>query len=60
MKIEKSFIENEDEGKLNWAPNNAAFYAVVNKDTPNKYGEYPGYRVTPGKLVRGSSDLKGG
>jgi primary-amine oxidase len=24
-----------------------SFYSVVNKDKPNKFGEYPGYRISP-------------
>ncbi|KAK2746498.1 hypothetical protein FQN57_003124 [Myotisia sp. PD_48] len=47
MKLEKSFIKNEDESKLNWRENSPDMFAVVNKDTPNKYGEYPGYRIVP-------------
>ncbi|KAH7256107.1 copper amine oxidase [Fusarium tricinctum] len=47
MKAVKSFIENEDDGKINWSPNGAAMYAVVNKDKKNPHGEYPGYRITP-------------
>jgi hypothetical protein len=49
MKAVKSFIENEDDGKINWSPNGAAMYAVVNKDKKNPHGEYPGYRITPGQ-----------
>lgn len=47
MKVERSFIDNEDQGKINWAPNSAASYAVVNKDKQNELGEYPGFRVYP-------------
>jgi len=45
MKIEKSFITSESDSEITWAPNDAAIYAIVNKDSPNKYGEYPGYRI---------------
>lgn len=45
MKIAKSFIKNERDASLNWAPNDATIFAVVNKGSPNKYGEAPGYRV---------------
>jgi primary-amine oxidase len=48
MKIERSFIENEDHGKLNWAPNAASMYVVVNKEAKNPYGEYRGFRLAPG------------
>jgi primary-amine oxidase len=47
MKVERSFITTEDEGKINWAPNAAAAYSVVNTDEPNEYGEYPGFRIYP-------------
>lgn len=47
MKVDRSFITNEDQGKINWAPNAAAAYAVVNKDKKNELGEYPGFRIYP-------------
>lgn len=47
MKVDRSFITNEDQGKINWAPNAAAAYSVVNKDKPNDFGEYPGFRIYP-------------
>ena len=48
MKIERHFIQNEDQGKINWAPNAASQYIVVNKDAPNPWGELRGYRIAPG------------
>ena len=51
MKLEKSFITSEDHGKLDWVPNAAVMYSVVNKDKPNAYGEYPGWRIMPSKLL---------
>ncbi|KAJ4002737.1 hypothetical protein NW766_012667 [Fusarium irregulare] len=51
MKAVKSFIENEDDAKINWAPNGGAMYAVVNKDKKNPYGELPGYRIVPASGV---------
>ncbi|KAF2192177.1 amine oxidase catalytic domain-containing protein [Zopfia rhizophila CBS 207.26] len=45
MKVVRSFIENEAKAKINWDPNDAGNYAIVNKDSPNKFGEFPGYRV---------------
>ncbi|KAF9737075.1 Primary amine oxidase, lung isozyme [Paraphaeosphaeria minitans] len=45
MKLEKTFITHEDKSGIPWAPNDAAMYAIVNTDSPNKYGEYPGYRI---------------
>lgn len=47
MKVDRSFISSEDEGKIHWAPNGAASYAVVNKDKPNEFGEYPGFKIYP-------------
>lgn len=47
MKVTKEFIENEDSSRLNWAANSASQVIIVNKDEPNKYGEYRGYRVLP-------------
>lgn len=54
MKLSKTFITSENDSTLNWAPNNAAMYTVVNKDSKNKFGEYRGWRVAPGtgNLVR--------
>lgn len=49
MTLERSFVENEDEGKINWPENGAGMYVIVNKDEPNQYGEYPGYRILPGE-----------
>ena len=50
MKIDRSYITNEDDGKITWAKNGAASYSVVNKDKLNDYGEAPGYRIYPSKL----------
>ncbi|EFY87548.1 membrane copper amine oxidase, putative [Metarhizium acridum CQMa 102] len=47
MKLNKSFIQDENGAKINWAPNGAAMYAIVNKEAKNEFGEYPGYRFTP-------------
>lgn len=47
MKLERSIIMNEDQGQIDWAPNSAATYAVVNCGTPNKYGECPGWKIYP-------------
>lgn len=47
MKLGRSFVQSEDQGKIDWTPNSAATYAVVNKDTPNKYGELPGWKIYP-------------
>jgi primary-amine oxidase len=63
MKLQRSRIENEDEGKLNWAANGATQFAVVNTDKKNIYGEYRGYRILPSSptihlTVEDSSNLK--
>ena len=47
MKADRSYITNENDGKINWAANGAAAYSVVNKDKPNEFGEYPGFRIYP-------------
>lgn len=47
FKLKKGWITNEDEGKINWHPNGAKTYAVVNKEQKNKYGEYRGYKIVP-------------
>lgn len=64
MKVTRDFLTSEDDAKINWAPNGAAIYTIVNKDTPNPWGEYPGYRIMPGhgtpihSTVQDSSILK--
>ncbi|WEW60662.1 DUF1965 and Cu_amine_oxid domain-containing protein [Emydomyces testavorans] len=55
MKLEKSFIDSEWHSKINWAPNAATTYSIVNKDARNQYGEYRGYRIVP---VQNSNNLK--
>jgi primary-amine oxidase len=47
MKAERSFVTNEDDGKINWSPNAAAAYSVVNQDEPNEFGEFPGFKIAP-------------
>ncbi|KAM0212473.1 hypothetical protein ACHAQD_009774 [Fusarium lateritium] len=47
MKVNRSFVTNEDDGKITWAKNGAASYAVVNKDAINDFGEAPGYAISP-------------
>lgn len=47
MKLERSFLENEDSARFNWGPDEAKQVIVVNKDQPNEFGEYPGYRIMP-------------
>lgn len=47
MKLQRTEINNEDEGKLDWAANGVTQFTVVNKDAVNSYGEYRGYRILP-------------
>lgn len=44
MKLERSFIETEDDGSFNWDFNGQTQVIVVNQNETNKYGEYRGYR----------------
>lgn len=48
MAYDRAFIASEDDGKLNWDVNNAVMISVVNRDAPNKYGEYRSYKIMPG------------
>ncbi|KAH7000475.1 copper amine oxidase [Ilyonectria destructans] len=47
MKLNRSYVENEDEGQFNWGYNNQKQVFVVNQDENNKYGEHRGYRILP-------------
>lgn len=49
MTLDRSFIASEDDGKINWDANDDVMYTVVNKDAPNKYGEYKSYKIMPGE-----------
>lgn len=44
MKLERSFVETEDDGSFNWDFNGQTQVLVVNQDETNQYGEYRGYR----------------
>lgn len=62
MKLKRSRIETEDDGKLFWGSNAATQYHVINTDAPNANGEYPGYRIMPSApishlAVLGSTNL---
>lgn len=50
MKLKRGEITNEDQGKINWSPNGAVMYTVINKEEKNKYGEYRGWRVAPSMI----------
>lgn len=45
FKVQRSWVASERDSKINWAQNDNTMYAVVNKDTPNRFGEFPGYRL---------------
>ncbi|KAF1943394.1 amine oxidase catalytic domain-containing protein [Clathrospora elynae] len=45
FKATRSFMQNESEAGVYWGDNDAINYAIVNRDTPNRFGEYPGYRI---------------
>ncbi|KAH7144289.1 copper amine oxidase [Dactylonectria estremocensis] len=47
MKLNRSYIENENEGQFNWGANSYKQIFVVNQDESNKYGEHRGYRILP-------------
>ena len=49
MKLQRSFIENENEAKINWESNGNSMYSIVNKASSNGYGEYRGFKMAPGK-----------
>ena len=42
MKLERSYVENENEGKINWAHNAQTMLVVVNQDEKNEFGEVKG------------------
>ncbi len=47
MALQRSFVENEDHGRLDWASNGDTQILVVNQDAANEYGELRGYRMLP-------------
>ncbi|KAK0820778.1 hypothetical protein LTR75_001364 [Friedmanniomyces endolithicus] len=47
MKLQRSFVETEDDGKIFYTDNGRTQYSIINADKPNKYGEYRGYRILP-------------
>ncbi|KAI9729144.1 MAG: hypothetical protein M1834_007051 [Cirrosporium novae-zelandiae] len=62
MKLQREIVETEDSSKLFWGQNSATQFTIVNKDKPNKYGEYRGFRVLPSQgtihlTVQNSSNL---
>ncbi|GHJ86241.1 hypothetical protein NliqN6_2643 [Naganishia liquefaciens] len=47
MKLDKKYLENEDQSKIGYDHNGQTMYVVVNKDSVNKFGEQRGYRISP-------------
>jgi primary-amine oxidase len=43
FKASRSFVTTES--SIFWPGNDAALYAIVNTDTPNRFREFPGYRI---------------
>lgn len=63
MTLKRTFVESEDTSRLFWGNNGATQFIVVNKDAPNKYGEFRGYRILPSSgtihlTVENSSNLE--
>lgn len=44
MRLERSFVKTEDDGRFNWDFNGQTQVIVVNQNETNQYGEYRGYR----------------
>ncbi|KAH9915164.1 copper amine oxidase [Epithele typhae] len=63
MKLERSYLQTEDEGKIQWTANAQTMLMVVNQDEENPFGEPRGYRIMPGRgsgmhlTITESSDL---
>ena len=47
MKLEKTFISNENDAQINWGGDARTQLLIINKDMPNKFGENRGYRILP-------------
>ncbi|PPJ55478.1 hypothetical protein CBER1_08020 [Cercospora berteroae] len=45
MRLERSFVKTEDDGRWNWSLNDDTMFTVVNRDNKSEYGEERGYRV---------------
>lgn len=50
MKVEKTYLESEDDSKIDYTHNGQTMYVVVNKDSVNKFGEERGHRISPSKI----------
>lgn len=51
MKVERKYLESEDDSKIDYTHNGQTMYIVVNKDSLNKFGEERGYRIAPSKYL---------
>lgn len=47
MKLERSFVDTEDDAQFNWSPNAQTQVLIVNQGELNKYGEKRGFRILP-------------
>lgn len=47
MKLTRSFVASEDDGRLMWDANSQTQILVVNQDETNEYDEYRGWRILP-------------
>jgi primary-amine oxidase len=63
FELQRSYIETEDNSKINWPENAQSMYIVENKEEVNPYGEPRGYRIFPNSMathlpLQKSSNLK--
>lgn len=50
MHLVRTFITNEGRGRFNWDdPSGQKQLVILTQDSPNVYGECPGYRIVPGQ-----------
>jgi primary-amine oxidase len=47
MKLERRFLETEDEGRFDWSPMRPQQVLIVNEDEKNRHGEYRAFKVMP-------------
>jgi len=47
MKLQRKFIESEDDSRINWGENALTQVIITNQNETNKYGELRGYRILP-------------
>lgn len=51
MKLDKKYLESEDDSKIDYGANAQTMFVVVNKDSVNKFGEERGYRISPSEYT---------